>query len=74
MARYTYAEMMGLSKSGIQAAIANPATNPLDLPKLNNHLTYRNDLETYSGDVASKASAGPGSFPPGNPPPPPAAF
>lgn len=49
---------------------ALPPGDP-DLPKAQEHVDYRNDLIAYGDSVKTLAKAGPGSNPPGNPPPPP---
>lgn len=70
----TYAELMSSTKAQLQAMLAIgylPKPTAAERIAINEHLTYRNALEAYSADVANKASAGPGSTPPGNPPPPP---
>jgi hypothetical protein len=58
------------TKTALVDYVANPV-DPHYQELAQAHLDYRNALETYANAILAKATAGIGSNPIGNPPPPP---
>ena len=67
----TYAECMAMSKDDLIIRRDEWSSWQVQYGKINGHVTYRTNLQTYGEEAVSKAKYGPGSNPPGNPPPPP---
>jgi hypothetical protein len=65
----TYSQLMEASESTLETWMESADNDTAT--KATTHKTYRSALTTYADDVLEKAAFGPGSNPPGNPPPPP---
>lgn len=67
----THSQWMAMTKSAIDNYSSDTMLSQAQYDKWQEHVTYRTSLVTYGEGVLDSAEFGPGSNPPGNPPPPP---
>lgn len=67
----SYATCMGMTKDELITCRDQWSSWEVQYGKVNGHISYRTNLETYGDALVAKAKNGPGSTPIGNPPPPP---
>ena len=68
---WTYSQKMAATAVALQSYRNGLPPGDPEIPTIDTHLQYRTDLNNYGNDVKNASKLGPGSNPPGNPPPPP---